>query len=53
MAENSASHPPPTTHFIATVDNVTNMLKFDSDDIDGMDDDTGEEQAQKPPLTRR
>ena len=28
---------PPTTHFIATVDDVTNMLEFDSDDTDGMD----------------
>ena len=27
------------------------MLDYDSEDIDGMDDDAGEEQAQKPPLT--
>ena len=40
---------PPTTHFVATVDDLTNMLDFDSEDIDGMDDDAGEEQTQKPP----
>ena len=34
---------PPTTHFIATVDDLTDMLDFDSEDIDGMDDDAGEE----------
>ena len=28
---------PPTTHFIATVDDVTDMLDFDSDDTDHMD----------------
>ena len=28
---------PPTTHFVATVDDSTNMLDFDSEDIDGMD----------------
>ena len=30
---------PPTTHFIATVDDLTEVLDFDSEDIDGMDDD--------------
>ena len=34
---------PPTTHLIATVDDLTDMLHFDSEDIDGMDDDAGEE----------
>ena len=29
------------------------MLDYDSEDIDGMDDNAGEEQAQKPPLTGR
>ena len=33
---------PPTTHFIATVDDLTDMLDFGSEDIDGMDDDAGE-----------
>ena len=39
---------PPTTHLIATVDDVTDMLGVDSEDIDGMDDDAGEEQEQPP-----
>ena len=40
---------PPTTHFIATVDDLTKVLDFDSEDIDSMDDDAGEEH--EPPLT--
>ena len=44
-------HSPPTTHLIATVDDLTDMLDFDSKDIDGMDDDAGEEQ--EPPPTGR
>ena len=28
---------PPTTHLIATVDDLTDMLDFDSEDIDGME----------------
>ena len=35
---------PPTTHLVATVDDLTDMLAFDSEDIDGMDDDAGDEQ---------
>ena len=42
---------PPTTHFIATFDDLTDMLDFDSEDIDGMDDDAGE--VQEPPLKGR
>ena len=39
------------THFIATVEDLTDTLDYGSEDIDGMDDDAGEEQAQKtPPL---
>ena len=34
---------PPTTHFIATIDDLTDMLDFDFEDIDGMDDDAGDE----------
>ena len=34
---------PPTTHFVATVDNLNDVLDFDSEDIDGMDDDVGDE----------
>ena len=37
-------HFPPTTHFIATVDDLTGMLDYDSEDIDGMDNDSREEQ---------
>ena len=40
---------PPTTHLIATVDDLTDVLDFDSEDIDGMDDDAGE--SQEPLLT--
>ena len=35
---------PPTTHFVATNDDLTDMLDFDSEDIDGMDDDAGDNQ---------
>ena len=42
---------PPTTHFVATFDDLTNMLDFDSEDINGMDDDAGDEQ--EPPPTGR
>ena len=34
---------PPTTHFISTVDDLTDVLDFDSEGIDGMDDDAGED----------
>ena len=44
---------PPTSHLIATVEGLTDMLDYGSKDIDSMDDDAGEEQAQKPPLTGR
>ena len=39
---------PPTTHLVATVDNLTDMLDFDSEDIDGMDDDAGDEEEPLP-----
>ena len=42
---------PPTTHYIATVDDLTDVLNFDSEDIDGMDDDAGD--TQEPPPTGR
>ena len=44
---------PPTTHFIATVEDLTDMLDYDSEDIDGMDDNAGDEEAQNPPFTGR
>ena len=30
---------PPTTHFVAMIDDLTDVLDFDFEDIDGMDDD--------------
>ena len=39
---------PPTTHLIAIVDDLTNMLDFGSEDIDGMDDDAGDEEEPLP-----
>ena len=42
---------PPATHFIATVEDLTDTLDYDSEDIDGMDDDAGEEEAQNPSFT--
>ena len=50
-ADNDGIRCPPTTHFIATIDDLTDMLDFDSKDIDDMDDDVGE--SQEPPLTGR
>ena len=44
---------PPATHFIATVEDLTNVLDYGSKDIDGMDDDADKEQGQDPPFTRR
>ena len=44
---------PPATHFIATVEDLTDTLDYDSEDIDGMDDAAGEEEAQNPPFTGR
>ena len=42
---------PPTAHFIATVEDLTDMLDYGSEDIDGMDDDADEEHGQNPPFT--
>ena len=39
---------PPTTHFVATVDDLTDMLDFNFEDIDGMDDDAGDNQEPAP-----
>ena len=47
-ADDEQIHSPPTTHLIATVDDLTDLLDFDSEDIDGMDDDAGEEQEPAP-----
>ena len=42
-ADDEEIRSPPTTHLVATVDDLTDMLDFDSEDIDGMDDDVGDE----------
>src|SRR3954468_10981050 len=39
---------PPTAHLIATVDDISNMLDFGSEDFDGMDDEGGDEQEPAP-----
>src|SRR4051812_49225163 len=39
---------PPTTHLIATVDDLTDMLDFGSEDFDGMDDEDGDEREPAP-----
>ena len=47
-ADDEEIRSPPTTHLVATVDDLTDMLDFDSEDIDSMDDDAGEEQEPVP-----
>ena len=42
-ADDEEIRSPPTTHLVATVDDLTDMLDFGSEDIDGMDDDAGDE----------
>src|SRR3954467_7319107 len=39
---------PPTIHLIATVDDLTDMLDFGSEDFDGMDDEYGDELEPAP-----
>ena len=39
---------PPTTHLVATIDDLTDMLDFDSEDIDGMDADAGDDEEPTP-----
>ena len=41
-ADDEEIQSPPTTHLVAAVDDLTDMLDYDSEDIDGMDDDAGE-----------
>ena len=38
-ADDEEIQSPPTTHFVATVDDLTDVLDYDSEDINGMDDD--------------
>ena len=42
------SKSPPTTHFVATVDDLTDMLDFDYEDIDDMDVDAGDDEEPAP-----
>ena len=42
-ADNEEIRSPPTTHLISTFDDLTDVLDFNSEDIDSMDDDAGEE----------
>ena len=42
-----------TTHFIDAIEDLTDKLDYDSEDIDGMDEDAGEEEVQNPPFTGR
>ena len=50
-AEDREIYVPPTTHFIATVEDLTDMLDYASEDIDDMDDDAGDDQSQDLPFT--
>ena len=47
-AEDEEIRRPPTTHFIAIVDDLTDMLDFDFEDIDGMDADAGDDEEPTP-----
>jgi len=42
-AESKEFYVTPATHFIATVEDLSDMLDYTSEDIDGMDDDAEEE----------
>ena len=46
--DNEEIQSPPTTHFVATVDDLTDMLDFDSEDIDGMDSNEGDDETPAP-----
>ena len=50
-AESGEFYVPPITHFIDTVEDLTDMLDYASEDIDNMDDDAGDKQGQDPPFT--
>ena len=49
--EDKENRNPPTTHFIATVDDLTDMLDSDPNNIDGMDVDVVDDR--EPPPTGR
>ena len=41
-ADDEEIQSPPTTHFIATVESLNDVLVFDSEDIDSMDNNVGD-----------
>ena len=47
-ADDEEIQSPPTTHFVATVESLNDVLNFDSEDIDGMDDDVGDKHEPAP-----
>ena len=47
-ADDEEIRDPPTIHLVATVDDLTDMLDFDSEDIDGMYADEGDDQELVP-----
>ena len=47
-ADDEEIRSPPTIHLIVTAGDLTNMLDFDSEDIDGTNNDAGEEQEPPP-----
>ena len=44
---------PPITHLIATIEDLTDMLDYAFEDIDGMDDGVDVKQSQNPPTIGR
>lgn len=44
-AESGKYYVPPTTHFIATFEDLTDMLDYDSEDIDDIGDDAGDKKT--------
>ena len=47
-ADDEEIQSPPTTHLVAVVNDLTDMLYDNSEDIDGMDDDAGDNQEPAP-----
>ena len=47
-ADDEEIQSPPTTHLVAAVDDLTDRLDYDSEDIDGMDDYAGDDQEPAP-----
>ena len=47
-ADDKEIRSPPTTHLIAIIDDLTDVPDFNFDDIDGINDDAGEEQEPPP-----